>query len=188
MGGAHAPQASRSRSGTRASCASSSRTSRRSRSCGSTTPARRPTASRSRRRRSLRKHAPDLYRESDVYPNYEGRSGASAREIKTALFNAAQNPNARCLTPLAVLEELDALCRDKSVHDFLQQEVVDGYHDHEEFVRVVEADYLDSIDEEIRDSMGLVSEAQYRELFGRYVTLVSALGQGRAAAEPAHRR
>jgi predicted Ser/Thr protein kinase len=121
----------------------------------------------------LRKHVPDLYRESDVYPSYEGRMGASAREIKTALLNAAQSRTARCLTPLAVLEELDALCRDKSVHDFLQQEVVDGYHDHEEFVRVVEAEYLDVIDEEIRDAMGLVSESQYRELFGRYVALVS---------------
>jgi serine protein kinase len=132
----------------------------------------------------LRKQAGDLFREGDVYPNYEGRSGASAREIKTALFNAAQNPAARCLTPLAVLEELEAICRDKSVHDFLQQEVVDGYHDHEEFVRVAEADYLDAIDEEIRDSMGLVSEAQYRDLFSRYVTLVSHWVKGERLRNP----
>lgn len=121
----------------------------------------------------LRKHVPDLYRESDVYPSYEGRSGASAREIKTALLNAAQAKGARCLTPRAVLEELEALCRDKSVHEFLQQEMVDGYHDHEEFVRVAEAEYLDVLDEEIRDSMGMVSESQYREHFGRYLSLVS---------------
>ncbi|HYD40565.1 MAG TPA: serine protein kinase PrkA [Anaeromyxobacter sp.] len=121
----------------------------------------------------LRKHAPDLYQESDVYPNYEGRMGASAREVKTVLLHAAQARGAACLTPRAVLDELTALCRDKTVHEFLQQEVVDGYHDHEEFVRVVEAEYLDRLDEEIRDSMGLVSEAQYRELFQRYVMLVS---------------
>jgi predicted Ser/Thr protein kinase len=126
----------------------------------------------------LRKHAPDLYRESEVYPNYEGRSGASAREIKTALLNAAQAPGARCLTPRAVLAELQALCRDKSVHEFLQQEVLDGYHDHEEFVRVAEAEYLDALDEEIRDSMGLVAEGQYRELFARHVALVSHWVQG----------
>ena len=126
----------------------------------------------------LRKHAPDLYRESDVYPNYEGRSGASAREIKTVLMNAAQAPGARCLTPRAVLEELEALCRDKSVYEFLQTEVMDGYHDHEEFVRVAEAEYLDALDEEIRDSMGLVAEGQYRELFARHVALVSHWVQG----------
>ena len=123
--------------------------------------------------KTLRAHVPDLFHESDVYPNYEGRAGASARELKTALLNAAQAPDHRCLTPVAVLAELEAICRDKSVHDFLQQEVVDGYHDHEEFVRVAEAEYLDTIDEEIRDSMGLVSESQYRALFERYVTLVS---------------
>ncbi|HET6414244.1 MAG TPA: serine protein kinase PrkA [Anaeromyxobacter sp.] len=121
----------------------------------------------------LRKHAPDLFHESDVYPNYEGRMGASAREVMTALLNAAQAPSATCLTPRAVLEELEAICRDKTVHDFLQQEVVEGYHDHEEYVRVVEAEYLDRLDEEIRDSMGLVSEAQYLNLFQRYVMLVS---------------
>jgi predicted Ser/Thr protein kinase len=121
----------------------------------------------------LRKHAPDLLHESDVYPNYEGRMGASAREVKTVLLNAAQAPGAACLTPRAVLEELAALCRDKTVHEFLQQEVVEGYHDHEEYVRVVEAEYLDRLDEEIRDSMGLVSEAQYVESFQRYVMLVS---------------
>ncbi len=132
----------------------------------------------------LRKHAPDLYHESDAYPRYEGSTGASAREIKTALFNASQAPGAPCLTPLAVLEELQALCRDKTVHDFLLQEVVDGYHDHEQFVRAVEAEYLDLIDEEIRDAMGLVSEAQYRELFVRYVTLVSHWTKGERVRDP----
>lgn len=123
--------------------------------------------------KELRKSLKAIYEESDAYPNYEGRSGASAREIKTALFNAAQNPDYKCLSGLAVVEELRALCRDKSVYEFLQQEIVDGYHDHEEFVNEAEAEYLDRIDDEVRDSMGLVSEGQYRELFERYVQHVS---------------
>ena len=61
---------------------------------------------------------------------------------------------------------------------------MDGYHDHEEFVRVAEADYLDTIDDEIRDAMGLVSEAQYRELFVRYVTLVSHWVKGERLRNP----
>ena len=123
--------------------------------------------------KELKKALQELYEESDDYPNYEGRSGASAREVKTALFNAAQNPDYRCLNALAVLEELDGLCKDKSVYEFLQQEVVDGYHDHEEFVRAVEREYLDVVDDEVRDSMGLISEGQYRELFEKYVQHVS---------------
>ncbi|MDP3157911.1 MAG: serine protein kinase PrkA [Archangium sp.] len=128
--------------------------------------------------RELKKLVPLLYEESDSYPNYEGRSGASAREIKTALFNAAQSPEHDSLHPLAVLKELMALTRDKSVYEYLQQEIVDGYHDHAEFVRIVENDYLDVVDREVRDSMGLVSEAQYVELFERYVQTVSAWIKG----------
>ncbi len=123
--------------------------------------------------KELRRRLEELYAESDAYPNYEGRSGASAREVKTALFNAAQNPDYPCLNPLAVLEELETLTRDKSVYEFLQQEVVDGFHDHEEFVRAAEAEYLERVDSEVRESMGLVSEAQYRDLFERYIFHVS---------------
>jgi predicted Ser/Thr protein kinase len=123
--------------------------------------------------KEIKNHVADIWHESDTYPRYEGGAGASAREIKTALFNAAQDPEKKCLTPLSVLAELKALCKDKSVYEYLQQEVVDGYHDHEEFVKVAESEWLDLIDEEIRDSMGLVSETQYKDMFERYVMHVS---------------
>ena len=123
--------------------------------------------------KEVKKQLRQLYQESEAYPNYEGRIGASAREIKTALFNAAQSPSFRCLSPLAVLEELEALCRDKTVYEFLQQDMVDGYHDHAEFVKQVKGELLDWVDAEVRESMGLVSEAQYRELFERYLQNVS---------------
>src|SRR5438128_268839 len=128
--------------------------------------------------KELKKHLQELWKESDSYPNYEGRTGASARELKTVITNAAQNAQYKCLTPQAILEELSALTKDKSVYEFLQQEVVDGYHDHEEFVRVVENEYLDVLDDEVRDAMGLVSEKQYRELFERYVGHVLAWTRG----------
>jgi len=123
--------------------------------------------------KELRQQLIALYEESDAYPHFEGRTGASAREIKTALFNAAQNPDFACLSALAVIEELRLLCQDKSVYEFLQEEVVDGYHDHEEFVRAVEQEYLEAVDAEVRDSMGLISEGQYVDLFERYIQHVS---------------
>jgi predicted Ser/Thr protein kinase len=134
--------------------------------------------------RELKKHLQELWRESDSYPNYEGRGGASARELKTAISNAAQNPAYKCLTPQAVLEELEALTRDKSVYEFLQQEVVDGYHDHEEFVRTAEGQYLDGLDEEVREAMGLVSEKQYRTMFERSVLHVLAWTRGERLRNP----
>ncbi|HXM76844.1 MAG TPA: serine protein kinase PrkA, partial [Thermoanaerobaculia bacterium] len=138
----------------------------------------------SQQARELRKHLQDFWKESDSYPNYEGRTGASARELKTAIGNAAQNPAYKCLTPQAVIEELESLIRDKSVYEFLQQEVVDGYHDHEEFVRVAEGEYLDVLDEEVRQAMGLVSEKQYRTMFERYVLHVLAWTRGERLRNP----
>ena len=134
--------------------------------------------------RELKKHLQELWKESDSYPNYEGRTGASARELKTVISNAAQNSGYRCLTPQAVLEELEALTRDKSVYEFLQQEVVDGYHDHEEFVRICEGEVLDVLDEEVREAMGLVSEKQYRTMFERYVLHVLAWTRGERLRNP----
>lgn len=125
-------------------------------------------------RKELRKMVGDLYEESDAYPNYEGRSGASAREIKTALFNAAQSREHESLHPLAVLKELRALTLDRSSYDFLQQDIIDGFHDHAGFVEVVKTWYLDEVDREVRESMGLVSEGQYGEFFERYAQAVSA--------------
>ena len=58
--------------------------------------------------KELRKHLSEVVHESDDYPNYEGRLGASAREIKTVLFNAAQSEKYKCLNAQAVLEELEA--------------------------------------------------------------------------------
>ena len=123
--------------------------------------------------RQLHAQIPELYRESQGYPNYEGRFGASAREIRTALLNAAHDDEYRCLSPLAVFEELKLILASKSVYEFLKQEVAGKYHDHEAFFAETEEVYLKWIDDEVRESMGLASEASYAEHFSRYVTHVS---------------
>jgi predicted Ser/Thr protein kinase len=128
--------------------------------------------------KELKNRLPQIYQEADGYPRYEGSCGASARELKTALFNAAQSSEAQCLTPFLVLQELRSLCKDKSIYEFLQQEVVDGYHDHESLIDIVEAECIDLIDREVRDCMGLISETQYRELFEKYIQHVSQWVKG----------
>src|SRR5450432_2834379 len=47
-----------------------------------------------------------IARESDNYPNYEGRTGASPREMKLLIMNAAQSPKFACLSPFAIFDEL----------------------------------------------------------------------------------
>src|SRR5256886_5376197 len=60
----------------------------------------------SQQARELKKHLQDFWKESDSYPNYEGRTGASARELKPAIGNAAQSTAYKCLTPQAVSAEV----------------------------------------------------------------------------------
>ncbi len=115
-----------------------------------------------------------VWSESEAYPNYEGRTGASPREIRTLILNAAQNPKFGCVSPLAVFEEMEELVKNVSIYEFLKQEPLPGgYHENRKFVQVVRERFLDYVDEEVRSSMGLVEEKQYSDLFARYVQQVS---------------
>lgn len=115
-----------------------------------------------------------IARESDTYPNYEGRTGASPREMKMLLMNAAQNPKFACVSPFAMFEELEELVRGVSVYEFLKQEPLPGgYHENRKFIFQVRDRLLDLIDDEVRTAMGLVDERRYIAQFDRYVSYVS---------------
>lgn len=123
--------------------------------------------------KEMRAHLSEIWRESRNYPNYEGRSGASPREIKTILLYAAQNRRYECLSPLAVFDEIEEFVKQRSVYEFLQQEVVGGYHDHSRFIEEVRQQYLDLVDEEVRTSTGLVEESLYGELLEKYIVHIT---------------
>ena len=110
--------------------------------------------------------------EADRGPVYEGLTGASPREMRALLLEATQHPDYSCLSPLAVLESIRALCRAED-YGFLRETPAAGYHDHAGFVDLVRERWLDRFDAEFRESTGLVEEVRYAELFDRYVTHVS---------------
>ncbi len=96
---------------------------------------RRPTSTRHRQGRPsgstpdsqklLRASINELWDESDAYPIYEGRIGASPREMRVALLDAAQSPQSTAAsTPMAVLDEIDALCQRKNEFEWLQQDAI----------------------------------------------------------------
>lgn len=115
-----------------------------------------------------------IARESDSYPNYEGRTGASPREMKLLIMNAAQSPKYVCLSPFAVFDELEELVRGVTVYDFLKQEPLPGgFHENKKFIGQVRDKLIDLIDHEVRTSMGLVDERRYIEQFERYVAHAS---------------
>ncbi len=113
-------------------------------------------------------------RESDTYPNYEGRTGASPREMKLLIMNAAQSTRYGCLSPFAIFDELEELVRGVTVYEFLKQEPLPGgFHENRKFIFQVRDRLIDKIDDEVRTSMGLVEERRYIDRFERYVTHVS---------------
>lgn len=123
--------------------------------------------------RELRRSLEDIWRESEAYPFYEGRIGASPREMLSVLFNAASSTKYPYVSPLAILEEIEVLMKQESVYDFLKQDVQPGgFHDHRRFVELVRERLLDRIDDEVRSAMGLIEESEYERLFNRYIVHV----------------
>ena len=122
----------------------------------------------------LRAAIPQLYTESDVYPIYEGSTGASPREMRSVLLDAAQSLRFESLSPLAVLDGLDELCERTSEYAWLQEErMPGGYHDHGLFRETLRQRLLDAFEDEYRVASGLVDETRYKQMFDRYVTHVS---------------
>ncbi|MCC7440944.1 MAG: hypothetical protein IT285_04900 [Bdellovibrionales bacterium] len=126
-------------------------------------------------RKLLRSNLRRLRDEYINIPYYEGRMGASVRELKTLLMDAAHLPEFKCLSPLAVFRQLEDFVKRVSEYDFLKQEVKDSYHDAHEFITVVREAYLDRVDREVRDAIGLYEVKQWEEFMRKYVQNVSAL-------------
>jgi len=122
------------------------------------------------RARELAAHIKDLWHESDTYPIYEGRVGASPREMQGVLLSAAGSTRYDYVSPLVVLEEIVELTKQTSVYEFLRQDVQPGgYHDHKKLVDVVRGKLFDRIDDEVRAAVGLIEESEYARVFERYV-------------------
>ncbi|HEY1100659.1 MAG TPA: serine protein kinase PrkA [Myxococcota bacterium] len=137
-----------------------------------------------REQKELRAIARDLHDEHVNKDDYEGRYGASAREIRAVLLNAAQHRRFDHLSPFAVVDELRELIKARSSYEWLRRESVRGYRDPAGFIDQIEALLAKDIEEEIRDAMGLVKTGSHIEQFDRYVRNVSAWTKGEKIADP----
>jgi serine protein kinase len=128
--------------------------------------------------REVRSLLPALREEFRDTPIFEGRFGASPREMREILYNAAYHRGSACVTPPVLFEEILSFIKDKSLYLFLQLKVDEGYHDAESAVEWVKQEYLEKLDEEVLAAMELAPEGQYSELFGRYFRHVRAFLRG----------
>jgi predicted Ser/Thr protein kinase len=116
---------------------------------------------------------PEMYAEHHVRAEYEGRSGASPREIQAVLLGAARRRGHACLSPVAVFDELRELCKQNQVYAFLREKPDGPYRQPEKFIAAVRDWYLDRVEDELHQAMGLVDQGATGALFERYIDHVT---------------
>ena len=116
----------------------------------------------------------DVWQESHHMVLYEGRFGASPREVRALLHRAAQQTPLSFVTPEFVLEEIRTLIKDRTVYEFLQFEPRNGYHDVAGFIDTIQEEYFKTFEHEVIQSMSMADEHEYDSFFSRYVTHVVA--------------
>jgi predicted Ser/Thr protein kinase len=124
--------------------------------------------------RELRGALAQLFHEYQHEAQYEGRFGASPREIKMIIMNAAQDKKYDHLSPGAIFEHIDQLIGQKSSYDYLRREPLRGFRDASFLLSSVKRYYKSILEDEVRTALGLYSTTSYLELFTRYILHVSS--------------
>jgi predicted Ser/Thr protein kinase len=134
--------------------------------------------------KNLRANLKLVAREFERSSEYEGLTGASPREVRALLLDAAADAQpSGCLTPRNVLDALEEFCQ-RNDYDFLKQAHDAGYYDHAGFVEVARQAWLDRVEGELRASSGLVEGERYVELFERYINHASHWVKGERVFNP----
>ena len=123
----------------------------------------------------LKELIPKLYKEYDMEINYEGKRGASPRDIKAILFRAAQDERYKCLTPRSILERLKEVIKNPKEYPFItssEKERDKEYGNMEAILGLVESWLVEQYEKDFEKSTGLVLEEKQRELMERYVVHV----------------
>jgi predicted Ser/Thr protein kinase len=109
----------------------------------------------------------------------EAMFGASPREIKSALLDAASRSTNNCLSPHWVLEALERLTTRTSEFEWLKNKPAgNGYFDSAFIVKASRDRLHEWWESDLYMASGLVSEQSWIDLFERYVRQVSAWSKG----------
>jgi serine protein kinase len=136
-------------------------------------------------RRALLAAVPALRDEWRDAVDYEGRHGASAREIRSVLSAAAADPDGRdCLGTRVAFTHLRSLLREKTVYEFLRIEPEGGFHDADAFADEAELQGLRRSLEDLQEALELVPPGEYRRRFERYVAHALASTQREKVRNP----
>ncbi len=125
---------------------------------------------------NLRAEFDDSEEEFEGYVDaaYEGRDGASPREIMAMLSEIAVDTARSCISPVDLFESLPRLIKDRSLYRFLRLEKDGLYRDPFAFVEAVRKEYVRHLARELQKASDLVAEGEYKRLFLEYFRHVKA--------------
>ena len=115
----------------------------------------------------------------DEYENdsmYEGKFGISPREVKQIIYDLAYAH--KTITFVEVLDYLKTLIEKKAEYDFLNISHQGEYHNPKKFIDLIETWNLNILDNEVRESLGLVDERSYEEYISKYILSINAVIKG----------
>ena len=135
-----------------------------------------PDAFDSESRQILKMGVDDVQNEYENDSMYEGKFGISPREVKQIIYDLAyQN---KTVTFVEVLDYLRVLNEKKAEYDFLNISHQGEYHNPKKFIDLIEVYNLDKLDNEVRDSLGLVDERSYEDYVSKYILSINAVIKG----------
>lgn len=135
-----------------------------------------PDAFDSESRQILKMGVEDVQNEYENDSMYEGKFGISPREVKQILYDLAYTN--KTVTFVEVLEYLRILNEKKAEYDFLNISHQGEYHNPKKFIDLIEVWNLDLLDNEVRESLGLVDERSYEDYVSKYILSINAVIKG----------
>jgi serine protein kinase len=127
-------------------------------------------------RQLLKMSIDDIMNEYDNDSMYEGKFGISPREVKQILYDLGYTH--KTVTFIEVIEYLRSLNEKKSEYDFLNISHQGDYHHPSKFLDLIETYSTDLLDNEVRESLGLVDDRSYEEYVSKYILSINAVIKG----------
>lgn len=108
--------------------------------------------------------------------SYEGRSGASYREITNIVVEAIHKKE--YLSPLMLIEVINHVNKNDSIYEFVKLHKVhkpeEGYLSPDGIVAEITKFYYEALKKDLQNSAGLIADEEYKNLFERYIQNVKA--------------
>lgn len=127
-------------------------------------------------RQILKMSVDDVLNEYENDSMYEGKFGISPREVKQIIYDLAYAH--KSVTFAEVLDYLRDLQEKKSEYDFLNISHQNEYHNPKKFIDLIETWALDILDNEVRESLGLVDDRSYEDYISKYILSINAVIKG----------